>query len=191
MGSSQAEDEVGAAMKFIRTKLEGVRIIELEPHHDERGLFARTFCEREFAAEGLVTTFVQHSTSVTARTGSVRGMHFQQPPHAETKLIRCVAGALHDVLIDLRPSSPTYLQWEAYVLDGKSRRQLYAPAGVAHGFQTLEPDTEVSYLISTFYAPEAASGVRHDDPAFAISWPLPVTDVSAKDRTWPDFKSRK
>ena len=178
-------------MLFRKAQLEGVRLIELEPHHDERGFFARTFCVHEFEAEGLVTSFVQHSTSFTARAGSVRGMHFQRPPHAETKLIRCLAGAVHDVLIDLRPDSPTYLRWESYVLDARDRKQLYAPAGYAHGFQTLEPNTEVGYLLSAFYAPEAAMGLRHDDPAFGIRWPLPVADMSVKDRAWPSFTPQR
>lgn len=175
-------------MIFHRTRLEGVRLIELEPHHDERGFFARTYCEREFAGEGLVTSFVQHGMSLTVEAGSVRGMHFQRDPHAEVKLIRCLTGAIHDVLIDLRPDSPTYLKWEAYVLDARERKQLYAPAGFAHGFQTLEANTQVGYLLSAFYAPEAAAGVRHDDPAFAIPWPLPVADMSDKDRSWPAFE---
>jgi dTDP-4-dehydrorhamnose 3,5-epimerase len=174
-------------MLFKKTRLEGVRLIELEPHPDERGFFARTFCEREFAEEGLVTKFVQHGMSFTARAGSVRGMHYQRAPHAEVKLIRCLTGAIHDVLIDLRPGSPTYLRWEAYLLDSRGRQQLYAPAGFAHGFQTLEPNTEVSYLLSAYYAPEAATGIRHDDPAFAIPWPLSVADISVRDRSWPAF----
>jgi dTDP-4-dehydrorhamnose 3,5-epimerase len=114
-------------------------------------------------------------------------MHFQRAPHAEVKLLTCVRGAIHDVLIDLRPDSPSYLQWESYHLTAESRRQLYVPAGLAHGFQTLADDTEVAYLISAFYAPAAAAGVRYDDPKFAIPWPLPVADMSAKDRAWPDF----
>jgi dTDP-4-dehydrorhamnose 3,5-epimerase len=174
-------------MLFRTTRLDGVRLIEPERHRDERGFFARTFCAREFAAEGLVTDFVQHGVSHTARAGSLRGMHYQHPPHAEAKLIRCLAGAIYDVLIDLRPHSPTYMQWEAYALDARSGRQLYAPAGLAHGFQTIEPDTEVGYLLSAFHAPEAAAGVRHDDTAFAITWPLPVADISARDRGWPAF----
>jgi dTDP-4-dehydrorhamnose 3,5-epimerase len=174
-------------MLFRETGLAGVRLIELEPARDERGFFARTFCTREFAAQGLETGFPQHSVSYTARAGSVRGMHFQRAPHEEVKLLRCVKGAIHDVLIDLRPASPTYRRWEAYELTAQNRRQLYVPAGLAHGFQTLEPDTEVVYLISAFYAPEAAAGLRYDDPAFSIPWPLPIADVSAKDRAWPDF----
>ena len=174
-------------MQFRQTKLADVRLIALEPATDERGYFARTFCEREFGEQGLETTFVQHSISSTTRTGSVRGMHFQRHPHEEVKLVRCIAGAIHDVLIDLRPGSPTYLQWEAYQLTSRNRLQLYVPEGFAHGFQTLAPDSVVAYLISAFYAPEAAAGFRHDDPAFNIAWPLPVADISPKDRGWPDF----
>jgi dTDP-4-dehydrorhamnose 3,5-epimerase len=169
------------------TNLAGVRLIDLEPATDERGFFARTFCTREFAAQGLETSFVQHSTSRTLRAGSVRGMHFQRVPHEEVKLLRCIKGGICDVLVDIRPDSPTYMRWEAYELSSDNRRQLYVPAGLAHGFQTLAPETEVSYLISQFYAPEAAAGIRHDDPAFAIAWPVPVADVSAKDRNWPDY----
>ena len=174
-------------MLFRPTSLADVRLIELAPAADERGFFARTFCTREFGAQGLETSFVQHSVSSTARTGSVRGMHFQRRPHEEVKLIRCIAGAIHDVLIDLRPASPTYRKWEAYELTPSNRMQLYVPAGFAHGFQTLAPDCMVSYLISAFYAPDAAAGVRHNDPAFKIAWPLPVADISPKDRIWPDF----
>ena len=175
-------------MLFRSTGLAGVRLIDLEPTRDERGLFARTFCTRELAAQGLETGFVQHSISVTERVGSVRGMHFQKSPHEEVKLLRCIRGAIHDVLIDIRPDSPTYGRCEAYELTAENRRQLYVPAGLAHGFQTLLPDTEVAYLISAFYAPAAAAGIRHDDPAFAIAWPLPVADISPKDRTWPDWR---
>jgi dTDP-4-dehydrorhamnose 3,5-epimerase len=174
-------------MIFHPTALHGVRLIDLEPVRDERGFFARTFCVNELQAQGLATSFVQHSLSFTTRRGSIRGMHFQRAPHAEVKLLTCVRGAVHDVLIDLRPGSPTYLRWESYHLTAESRRQLYIPAGVAHGFQTLADDTELAYLISTFYAPAAAAGVRYDDPAFAIAWPLPVAEMSAKDRAWPDF----
>jgi dTDP-4-dehydrorhamnose 3,5-epimerase len=177
-------------MRFRETGLAGVRLIELEPTSDERGFFARTFCTQEFAAQGLETAFPQHSVSYTARAGSIRGMHFNRAPHEEAKLLRCVKGAIHDVLIDLRPASPTYRRWEAYQLTADNRSQLYVPAGLAHGFQTLAPDTEVAYLISAFYVPAAAAGLRYDDPAFAIGWPLPIADVSAKDRTWPDFVAR-
>jgi len=174
-------------MQFRLTTLAGVRLIDLEPARDERGFFARRFCTEEFAAEGLETRFVQHSLSYTARPGSVRGMHYQRRPHEEVKLLHCSKGAIYDVLIDLRPSSPTYLRWEAYELTAENYCQLYVPVGFAHGFQTLASDTEVAYLISAFYHPDAAAGVRHDDPAFAIQWPLPVADISAKDCTWPSF----
>jgi len=175
-------------MLFRPTGLAGVRLIELEHTGDERGFLARTFCTRELAAQGLETGFVQHSISHTERAGSVRGMHFQRPPHEEVKLLHCMRGAIHDVLIDIRPDSPTYRRWEAYELTAENRLQLYVPAGLAHGFQTLLPNTEVAYLISAFYAPQAAAGIRHDDPAFAISWPLPVADISPKDRAWPDWE---
>jgi dTDP-4-dehydrorhamnose 3,5-epimerase len=174
-------------MQFHTTQLEGVRLIEMEPIRDERGLFARSFCVRELSEAGLESSFVQHSVSFTARAGSIRGMHFQKAPHDEVKIVRCLKGAICDVLIDLRPGSPTYKRWEAYELTEENRRQLYVPKGYAHGFQTLAPDTEVGYLISAFYSPEAASGLRHDDPAFAIAWPLPLADISPRDRSWPDF----
>ena len=177
-------------MLFHPTRLQDVRLIEFEPVKDERGYFARTFCTREFAAAGLATEFVQHSISHSARTGTIRGMHFQHPPHEEVKLIRCVAGAIHDVLIDIRPGSATYMQWEAYELTARDGRQLYVPTGFAHGFQTLAPASEVGYMMTAFYAPDAADGIRHDDPAFDISWPLPVADLSAKDRSWPDFRTQ-
>lgn len=175
-------------MRFNATKLRDVRIIELEPAADERGFFARTFCVQEFASAGLATTFVQHSFSRTERTGAVRGMHFQLSPHKEVKLIRCLTGAIYDVLIDIRPDSPTYMHWEAYQLESGDGRQLYVPTGFAHGFQTLAPATEVGYMMTASYAPAAASGIRHDDPAFEIIWPLPVTDISPKDLSWPDFR---
>jgi dTDP-4-dehydrorhamnose 3,5-epimerase len=175
-------------MRFRTTRLKDVRLIELEPARDERGFFARTFCAEEFAGAGLATAFVQQSFSHTARTGTVRGMHFQRAPHAEVKIVRCVAGAILDVVIDLRPDSPTYLQWEPYELAAGDGRQLYVPAGFAHGFQTLEPATEVAYMMTAFYAPHAAAGIRHDDPSFGITWPLAVTDVSPRDQSWPDFR---
>ena len=163
-------------------------MIEIEPATDDRGFFARTFCSQEFAAAGLATVFVQQSFSHTTRTGTVRGMHFQRAPHEEVKIIRCLTGAIHDVLIDIRPTSPTYMQWEAYQLAAGDGFQLYVPSGFAHGFQTLAGATEVGYMMTTFYAAEAAAGIRHDDPAFNIAWPLPVTAISAKDRSWPDYR---
>ena len=174
-------------MRFIPATLAGVVLIEPEPHHDERGFFARTFCTREFGAQGLETAFVQHSVSHSRLRGTVRGMHFQRAPHAEVKVVRCIAGAIRDVLVDLRPESPTFGRWEGFDLTAGNGRSLYVPKGVAHGFQTLEAETVVAYLISEFYAPEAASGVRHDDPAFGIDWPLSISAISEKDRNWPDF----
>jgi dTDP-4-dehydrorhamnose 3,5-epimerase len=175
-------------MRFHTTKLADVRLIELEPARDERGFFARTFCAREFAAAGLETVFVQQSFSQTRLAGTVRGMHFQRFPHAEVKLIRCLAGAIYDVLIDIRPVSPTYMQWEAYELSAGDGRQLYVPRGFAHGFQTLKPDTEVGYMMTEYYSADASAGICYNDPAFNISWPQPVTEISEKDRRWPDFE---
>jgi dTDP-4-dehydrorhamnose 3,5-epimerase len=175
------------SMRFNATRLHDVTMIELQPHRDERGSFTRTYCVRQMAEAGLETTFVQHSYSHTDCAGTVRGMHFQRAPHAEIKVIRCVQGAVYDVLIDIRPASPTYMQWEAYELAAGDGRQLYVPAGIAHGFQTLTPAAEVAYMMSAFYAPDSAAGIRHDDSAFKIAWPLPMTAISAKDRMWPDY----
>jgi dTDP-4-dehydrorhamnose 3,5-epimerase len=178
-------------MRFEQTNLCDAWLIEAVPMHDQRGFFARTFCVREYAELGLTTQFVQHSTSHSAAKGTLRGMHFQRAPHGEVKVIRCLQGAIWDVIIDLRPRSPTYRRWQGFELSAQNHRQLYVPEGFAHGFQTLCDDTQVGYLISAFYAPQAADGVRHDDAEFAISWPLPVTEISDKDRTWPDFATRK
>jgi dTDP-4-dehydrorhamnose 3,5-epimerase len=177
-------------MRFGATRLRDVKVIELEPTRDGRGSFTRTFCAREMAAAGLETALVQASFSHTSRAGTVRGMHFQRAPHEEVKVIRCIAGAIYDVLIDVRPASPTYMQWEAYELAAGDARQLYVPTGFAHGFQTLVPATEVAYMMTAFYAPESADGIRHDDPAFRISWPLPVAEISARDRGWPDYRRK-
>lgn len=174
-------------MRFIPSALPGVLLIEPEPLRDQRGFFARTFCVREFAAQGLETIFVQHSLSRSEARGTLRGMHFQRAPHAEVKVVTCAKGAVRDVLIDLRPGSPTFRRWEGFDLTAENRRSLYVPHGMAHGFQTLVEDTEVTYLISEFHVPEAAGGVRHDDPAFGIEWPLPVSAMSERDRAWPPF----
>jgi dTDP-4-dehydrorhamnose 3,5-epimerase len=174
-------------MQFIETEMPGVWIVQSTPSRDARGFFARTFCLREFAEQGLETTFVQHSVSFSARRGTLRGMHIQRAPYGETKLVSCRRGVIWDVILDLRPVSPTYRQWRGFELTAGDHRQLYIPTGFAHGFQTLCDDTEVGYLISEFYEPAAASGVRYDDPAFAITWPLPPTVMSEKDAAWPDF----
>jgi dTDP-4-dehydrorhamnose 3,5-epimerase len=174
-------------MHFRPTSLRGAWLIELQPARDERGFFARTFCVHEFSIHGLETSFPQHSISVTPRRGTLRGMHFQRKPHAEVKLIRCIKGKIWDVIIDLRPDSPTFCSWQSFELSAENRRQLYIPKGFAHGFQTLTDDVDVSYLISEMHVPEATNGVRHDDPAFQVEWPLAVTMISDKDRSWPAF----
>jgi dTDP-4-dehydrorhamnose 3,5-epimerase len=177
-------------MRFEPTKLKDAWLVHLEPARDERGFFARTFCVDEFGSHGLETSFPQHSVSFSARAGTVRGMHFQREPHSEVKLVRCISGAIWDVIVDIRPDSPTFRQWQGFELTGLNGRQLYIPKGFAHGFQTLSDNAEVSYLISERYVPEAASGLRHDDPSFNIAWPKPVTEISAKDRQWPDLAAR-
>jgi dTDP-4-dehydrorhamnose 3,5-epimerase len=174
-----------AAMIFSKTSLKDAWLIDLERRGDDRGFFARSMCQREFAAHGLETNFVQQNTSVSATKGTLRGMHFQREPHIEAKLVRCLSGSILDVIVDLRPSSPTFRRYEAFELDGENRRQLYVPRGFAHGFQTLSPNVEVAYLVTNFYTPEAEGGVRYDDPAFGIKWPLSVTVISDKDRNWP------
>jgi dTDP-4-dehydrorhamnose 3,5-epimerase len=171
-------------MRFVATKLRGAYLIELEPHEDSRGMFARTFCSREFAEHNLATAFVQCSVSFSRKRGTLRGMHYQRRPAAEVKLVRCTAGALYDVIIDLRPESPTYLQHVGVELSARNRRSLYIPEMFAHGFQTVENDTEVFYQISEFYSPAAAIGLRFDDPRLGVTWPLPVTEISEKDRQW-------
>jgi len=174
-------------MRFEAIGLDGAWLIHQDAMQDERGFFARTFCVNEFAAHCLETTFPQHSVSHSSRKGTVRGMHFQTAPHEEVKLVRCVAGAIFDVIIDLRPGSPTFRRWQGFELTADNGLQLYIPKGFAHGFQTLTDDARINYLISEIYAPEAARGVRHDDAAFGIKWPLPVTSISDKDLRWPDF----
>jgi dTDP-4-dehydrorhamnose 3,5-epimerase len=179
---------LGGRMRFDETTLQGAWLIEPEPARDHRGFFARTFCAREFAAHGLVTDFVQHSVSRSLTRGTLRGMHFQRAPDGEVKVVTCLKGAVWDVVIDLRPESGTYCRWQGFELTEHNRHQLYVPEGFAHGFQTLCNDTEVGYLISAFYAPRSASGVRYDDPVFAIDWPMPPAAISEKDATWPDFR---
>jgi len=174
-------------VRFHETSLEGAWLIEPEPVRDERGFFARTFCVAEFAERGLETGFVQHSMSHSRQVHTIRGMHFQDPPHQEVKLVHCIAGAIYDVVVDLRPRSPTYLQWTGFELTSSNHHQLYIPAGFAHGLQTLTDDATVVYLISQFYAPEAANGLRFDDPALGIRWPAPPSVLSDRDRRWPRF----
>jgi dTDP-4-dehydrorhamnose 3,5-epimerase len=175
-------------MMLTQTILPGAFLIEPQRREDERGFFARTWCRREFEEHGLDPRLVQCSISYNRKAGTLRGMHFQREPHAEAKLVRCTAGAIHDVLVDLRPSSPTYLSWIAVELTAENRRALYVPAGLAHGFQTLVDDTEVFYQISEFYHPESADGVRWDDPLFRIRWPLANPILSPKDKQYPDYR---
>lgn len=174
-------------MRFHPTSLRDAWLIELQPVRDDRGFFARTFCVEEFAAHGLETDFPQHSTSFSARKGTVRGMHYQCPPHSEAKLVRCVVGEIWDVIIDIRPGSTTYGHWQGFELSGANGRELYVPRGFAHGFQTLSDDVTINYLISEPYVSEAARGLRYNDPRFAIPWPIPTTEIAIKDTLWPDF----
>ena len=166
----------------------GAWLVELEPHLDERGLFSRTFCAREYRQQGLVDNFVQCNTSWSARRGTLRGLHYQLPPSSETKLVRCTAGSVWDVIVDLRPESPTFLIHFGVELSAANRAALYVPEMFAHGFQTTTDDAEVFYQMSAFHAPELASGLRYDDPGLGISWPLPVASISDKDRSWPMLK---
>ncbi len=174
-------------MIFIPTRLGGATVVEPERHDDERGHFARIFCEREFAAHGLPTRVAQANRSLTRREGTLRGMHYQLAPHAEDKLVRCERGAIWDCIIDLRPASPTYCQWLGVELSEANGRMLLVPQGFAHGFLTLSDDVAVSYQVSAFYAPGAERGVRFDDAAFGIAWPAPVRHLSAKDAAWPTY----
>jgi len=172
---------------FNPTPIDGAYVIELEPFADDRGFFARSFCAREFAERGLEPAVAQCNVSFNHRAGTLRGLHYQLPPAAETKLVRCTSGAIHDVIVDLRPESKSYLQHYGVELSASNRRALYVPGRVAHGYQTLVDATEVSYQVGEFYTPGAERGLRHDDPAFAIAWPLTVTLMSEKDRGWPRF----
>jgi dTDP-4-dehydrorhamnose 3,5-epimerase len=172
-------------MKFNKTIFPDALLIDLERNADSRGFFSRTFCMREFAEHGLETAFVQHSRSYSKERGTLRGMHFQTPPHGEVKVVSCIRGAIFDVIIDVRPHSTHYLQWQGFELTEENRCQIYIPSGFAHGFQALSPSADVQYLISAFYVPKAASGFRYDDPAFSISWPLPVSVISNRDKAWP------
>lgn len=171
-------------MIFTETALRGAFVIDIEPHTDDRGFFARTFCQREFAERGLRPVIAQVSVAFNRLRGTVRGMHFQYPPYAETKIVRALRGALLDVIVDLRPESATYLQHVAVELTADNRRALYVPERFAHGYQVLEDGTEASYEIGEFYAPGTEGGLSPLDPRLALSWPLPVTEMSPKDRAW-------
>jgi len=176
-------------MKFLRTKLDGVHEIHLELHSDERGFFARSWCEKEFADHGLESKLVQCSVSFNRRKGTLRGVHCQAPPFAETKLVRCTAGMIYDVVLDLRVESPSFKQWFGTILSAENRKSVYIPEGCGHGFLTLTDEAEVLYQMSEFYSPESAGGVRWNDPTFQIVWPGMVEVISERDRSYPDFKS--
>ncbi|GAB4293621.1 MAG: dTDP-4-dehydrorhamnose 3,5-epimerase [Oscillatoriaceae cyanobacterium] len=176
-------------MIFLETKLKGAYLIETEPVTDDRGCFARTFCEQEFAAKGLKTHLVQCNISFNHKKGTLRGMHYQIAPYQEAKLVRCTKGAIYDVIIDIRPDSPTFKQWSAAELTADNRRLVYIPEGFAHGFQTLEDNTEVFYQMAEFYHPESARGIRWDDPAFGIEWPSEASVISPKDTSYPLYMS--
>ena len=172
-------------VRFVSTRLDGLLIVEPEKQDDSRGFFARTWCQREFAAQSLNVPWVQCSISFNERSGTLRGLHFQALPYEETKLVRCTMGAIYDVVVDVRPDSKTFKQWEAFELTAENRKMLYIPQGFAHGFQTLVDQTEVFYQISAFYSPIASRGHRYDDPVLAIEWPLEVSKISEKDQAWP------
>jgi len=177
-------------MIFTETRLKGAFVIELEKVQDERGFFARTWCQLEFGKHGLNPRLAQCSVSFNHRRGTLRGMHYQITPHQETKVVRCTKGAIYDVIIDLRPDSPTFTQWVALELTSENRQMIYVPEGFAHGFQTLADNTEVFYQISEFFVPEHARGVRWNDPTFAIHWPQDHCTLSDRDKTYPDFLAK-
>ena len=174
-------------MKFAPTTLPGAWLIDIERLEDDRGFFARTFCQEEFRERGLRSSFVQSNLSSNSRKGTLRGMHFQAKPHEEAKVVCCTRGAAYDVIVDLRRDSPAFGRWQAFELDERNRRMVYIPEGVAHGFQALEDGTDLLYLMSQAHHPDLGRGVRWNDPAFGIDWPLREPIVSPRDAAWPDF----
>ena len=174
-------------MIFRKTRLAGAYLIEPEKKRDARGFFARSWCEAEFSNHGLNPHISQCNISFNEKKGTLRGLHYQAAPHAEAKLVRCTQGAIYDVIVDLRPKSPTFKQHLGETLSAQDHLMLYVPEGCAHGFQTLEDDTEVFYQMSESYAPDCARGVRYDDPAFGIQWPITNLTILERDRTYPDF----
>jgi dTDP-4-dehydrorhamnose 3,5-epimerase len=175
-------------MIFTTTEIEGVVVVTPDQFDDERGFFARTWGLDEFEAHGLDTRVVQRNLSYNRRTGTLRGMHYQRAPHAEVKLVSCLSGAIYDVAIDLRPKSATFGKWLGAELRADTGTMLYVPEGCAHGYLALEPNSTVEYLISEFYHPESAGGVRWNDPFFAVRWPAEPTVMNDRDRSWPDFE---
>lgn len=176
-------------MLFTETPLKGAFIIDLEQRQDTRGFFARTFCVSEWATHGLKATIAQCNVAFNYKKGTLRGMHYQEPPACEVKLVRCTSGAIYDVIIDMRPHSATYLDHIGVELTAQNRRALYVPEMFAHGYQTLTDSAEVVYQMSEFYAPEYQRGLRYDDPAFGIEWPLTISEISDKDTSWPLVES--
>jgi dTDP-4-dehydrorhamnose 3,5-epimerase len=174
-------------MKLRALPLQGAGLIELDKHGDDRGFFARLFCEREFSDAGLVSHFVQVNNALSRRKGTLRGLHYQLDPAAEVKMVRCIRGAIWDVILDLRPGSATFGQWYGAELNHDNRLMMYVPKGFAHGLITLCDDSEVIYLVSEFYAPDQERGIRWNDPHFAIAWPAAPAEISDKDAAWPDF----
>jgi dTDP-4-dehydrorhamnose 3,5-epimerase len=174
-------------MIFEETPLSGAYVVDLELVRDERGFFARAWCQREFAERGLSVQFVQTNVAYSRKKGTLRGLHYQVPPHQEAKLVRCTAGRIYDVIVDLRRHSPTCGRWFGVELARTTYRMLFVPEGFAHGYLTLEDDTEVTYQVSQFYAPAFERGIRYDDPGLAIKWPGPIEVVSVKDQGWEDF----
>ncbi len=178
-------------MEFIKTTLDGAYLILPEPKSDSRGWFARFFCKEAFSTIGHNKEWVQMNHSFTSVKGTVRGMHFQRHPHSEIKLVRCIAGKIVDVIIDLRPESPTYKQHAAFELSAQNKHMIYIPEGFAHGFQTMEDNTELIYLHSNYYNPEFESGIRYNDQSFSINWPLEMTNISDRDLNFPDYQEKK
>ena len=179
------ETEARGHVRFVHTQVEGVVIVDIDRIDDDRGFFARTWCEREFADNGIDVTFVQENIGFNMRAGTLRGLHFQRHPFEELKLVRCSAGSIWDLAVDLRTESPSYLQSVSVELTAESRRMLIVPEGCAHGYLTLTDGAEVTYLTSTFYEPRAAAGVRYDDPLLKLDWPSDVSVLSDADRSWP------
>ncbi len=175
-------------MIFTETKLKGAYIIELERREDSRGFFARGFCQNEFRAHGLKPTVAQGNIASNIKAGTLRGMHFQYPPAAESKLVRCTRGAIYDIIVDLRPESSTYLQHIGVELNEDNQRALYVPERFAHGYQTLTDKTDTSYLVGEFYTPDAEGGLLYDDPSLKLNWPLPVSVISEKDQKFPLYR---
>jgi dTDP-4-dehydrorhamnose 3,5-epimerase len=177
-------------MIFTETELPGVYLIDIQRIGDDRGFFSRFWCEQEFAAHDLASEIAQINISHNPVAGTLRGLHYQEYPHEEAKVVACTSGRVFDVAVDVRPDSPTYLKWFGAVLDSEDRQMLYIPKGFAHGYQTLEDNTNLIYLVSEFYAPDAEDGLRYDDPAIGIDWPLPAESLSDKDKSWELLPAR-